>query len=50
MHKHDADNITSTILRMQVDASLQDGRLQGIAVMANWSLQNWKVLVDDNVI
>ena len=27
MHKHDADNITSTILRMQVDASLQDGRL-----------------------
>ena len=35
---------------IQVDGNLQDGSLQGIAVMADWSLQNCKVWVDDNVI
>ena len=35
---------------VQVDCNLQDGRLQGIAVMADWSLQDCKVLVNDNVI
>ena len=33
-----------------LDCNLQDGSLQGIAVMADWSLQNCKVWVDDNVI
>ena len=28
---------------------MQNGRLQGIAIMAVWVLQDWKVLVDDNV-
>ena len=33
----------------QVDDNLQDGSLQGIVVMGDWSLQDWKLLVDDNV-
>ena len=31
---------------VQEDCHLQDGRLQGIAVMADWSLQDRKVLMD----
>ena len=33
----------------QVDSNLQAGRLQGIPVMADWSLEDSKVLVDNNV-
>ena len=29
-----------------VGGKLQDGGLQGIAVMADWSLQHWNGLVD----
>ena len=29
---------------VQVDCNLQDGRLQGIAIVADWSLQDWRVL------
>ena len=35
---------------VQLDCNLQDGRLQGIAVMADWSLKDCKVLVNDYVI
>ena len=33
---------------VKVDCNLEDGRLQGIAVMPDWRLQDWKVWVDDN--